>query len=112
MVVCDVVCEGRTAPCRLSILQQRQDDHMSGPSHSQPSVYRELPGTGRVAVVTGASSGIGAATATRLAAEGFSVVLGARRVDRLTELAERIGGRGPPPPGPPDHPGPPLSGPR
>ena len=66
---------------------------MSGPSHSQPSVYREMPGTGRVAVVTGASSGIGAATATRLAAVGFSVVLGARRVDRLTELAERIGGR-------------------
>src|SRR4051794_41985784 len=94
MVVCDVVCEGRTAPCRLSILQQRQDDHMSGPSHSQPSVYRELPGTGRVAVVTGASSGIGAATATRLAAEGFSVVLGARRVGPPPQPAERGGGGG------------------
>src|SRR3954468_3882299 len=84
---------GSTHPCRLSILQQRQDDHMSGPSTVQPSVYPELSGTGRVAVVTGASSGIGAATATRLAAEGFTVVLGARRLDRLTELAERIGGR-------------------
>src|SRR4051812_50031148 len=72
---------------------------MSGPSTVQPSVYPELPGTRRVAVVTGASSGIGAATATRLAAEGFSVVLGARRLDRLTGLAERIGGRGPPPDG-------------
>jgi len=66
---------------------------MSGPSHAQPSAYPELPSAGRTAVVTGASSGIGAATAARLAAEGFSVVLGARRLDRLTELAERIGGR-------------------
>jgi NADP-dependent 3-hydroxy acid dehydrogenase YdfG len=63
---------------------------MSGPS--QPP-YPAFPGTGRTAVVTGASSGIGAATAARLAAEGFDVVVGARRVDRLEELAARIGAR-------------------
>ncbi|HEX4822384.1 MAG TPA: SDR family NAD(P)-dependent oxidoreductase [Acidimicrobiales bacterium] len=44
-----------------------------------------------VAVVTGASSGIGAAAARRLASEGFDVVLGARRVGRLQEVASSIG---------------------
>jgi NADP-dependent 3-hydroxy acid dehydrogenase YdfG len=52
--------------------------------------------TGKVVAITGASSGIGEATALELARGGAAVVLGARRLDRLNALADRIyaaGGR-------------------
>lgn len=50
--------------------------------------------TGRVALVTGASSGLGVTFAEGLAAAGADVVLAARRVDRLEEVAGRIRERG------------------
>jgi len=46
-----------------------------------------------LAVVTGASSGIGAATARRLAKDGFEVIAAARRLDRIEALAKEIDGR-------------------
>lgn len=52
--------------------------------------------TNKTVIITGASSGIGEATALRLARNGAAVVLGARRVERLSALAARIeteGGR-------------------
>jgi NADP-dependent 3-hydroxy acid dehydrogenase YdfG len=45
---------------------------------------------GKVAIVTGASSGIGEATALALAAEGAKVAIAARRTDRLETLTKRI----------------------
>jgi NADP-dependent 3-hydroxy acid dehydrogenase YdfG len=49
---------------------------------------------GKVALVTGASSGIGEATALALAAEGAKVAIAARRVEKLEELAKQISGQG------------------
>jgi len=49
---------------------------------------------GKVAVITGASSGIREATAEALAAEGASVVVAARREEQLSDLVERINGNG------------------
>jgi NADP-dependent 3-hydroxy acid dehydrogenase YdfG len=49
---------------------------------------------GRVAAVTGASAGIGRATAERLAGEGAAVVLSARRADRLDDIVSRITSNG------------------
>jgi NADP-dependent 3-hydroxy acid dehydrogenase YdfG len=49
---------------------------------------------GKVVVITGASSGLGEATARLLSAEGAYVVLGARRADRLKSLTDELTGRG------------------
>ncbi|HUA68623.1 MAG TPA: SDR family oxidoreductase [Candidatus Saccharimonadales bacterium] len=49
---------------------------------------------GKVVVITGASSGLGDATARHLSAQGATVVLGARRVDRIQSLADELNAKG------------------
>lgn len=68
----------------------------TGPTGRAQDITFTAPLTGKVVAITGGSSGIGAATARHLARLGASVLIGARRVDRLHALQEELtaaGGR-------------------
>ena len=65
------------------------------PSSAPDRAADMMPPAGRVAVVTGAGRGIGAATARALADAGFSVVLAARSRDQIERQSRRAGGAGP-----------------
>jgi NADP-dependent 3-hydroxy acid dehydrogenase YdfG len=67
---------------------------MAGPDYQKTATRDERWPAGRVAVVTGASSGIGEATAVALAGAGAHVVVAGRRLDRITAVAHGITSRG------------------
>jgi NADPH:quinone reductase-like Zn-dependent oxidoreductase len=78
-------------------LQPLEDVHKLTPllssAHSQQGAHMPSP-ENKTVLVTGASSGIGEGTARVLAEHGASVVLGARRTDKLMSIASEIAGRG------------------
>jgi NAD(P)-dependent dehydrogenase (short-subunit alcohol dehydrogenase family) len=67
-------------------------DDVRRPEDAAPAALRMFALHGRVALVTGASAGLGAAVARTLAAAGARVAVAARRLDRLEALADEIGG--------------------
>ncbi len=114
LVVVTVVLDRRSGKGELEAILDIEDelgveeDPVSGPpdgpvaTDRSPTVEipdleddprRALRVSRGTAVVTGASSGIGAATAVALAEAGFDVVVGARRLDQLRAVAEPIGAR-------------------
>ena len=82
-------CSAEAASDGLQLLESKSKfNHQVSENYQEQMMAGKLDA--KVAIITGASSGIGTATAIALAEEGAQVVLAARRIERLNEVAQKI----------------------
>lgn len=73
-----------------SLLHERENEALAAAQIAADTRLKSRPGTGRIIFISGATAGIGLATARKFASEGFNLIITGRRMDRLEELKQEL----------------------